>query len=55
MFPPVEDSVLQSNPQFALLHAQLTTKILNTAGTTRQQTSKKEWSVTREVCYKLRA
>ncbi|KUI61794.1 hypothetical protein VP1G_08943 [Cytospora mali] len=35
MFPPVEDAVLQNNPQFAALYGALTSAILNPDGTTK--------------------
>ncbi|CAI4219703.1 unnamed protein product [Parascedosporium putredinis] len=35
MFPPIEASVLENNPEFAKLYATLTTSILNPDGTTK--------------------
>lgn len=35
MLPPVEHSVLESNPDFAALYSTLTTAILNPDGTTK--------------------
>lgn len=35
MLPPVEESVLQSNPEFAALYSTVTTAILNPDGTTK--------------------
>ena len=40
MFPPVEESVLQSNPQFAALYGTLTSAILNSDGTTKHDQSR---------------
>ncbi|ROV88198.1 hypothetical protein VPNG_10321 [Cytospora leucostoma] len=40
MFPPVEESVLQSNPEFAALYSTLTSAILNPDGTTKDEQSR---------------
>ncbi|KUI73614.1 hypothetical protein VM1G_09211 [Cytospora mali] len=40
MFPLVEDSVLQNNPQFAALYGTLTSAILNPDGTTKDDQSR---------------
>lgn len=40
MFPPVEESVLQSNPEFAALYRTLTSAILNPDGTTKDEQSR---------------
>lgn len=40
MLPPVEDSVLHSNPDFAALYSTLTTAILNADGTTKDDKSR---------------
>ncbi|PSR78520.1 hypothetical protein BD289DRAFT_376535 [Coniella lustricola] len=40
MLPPVEDAVLQSNPEFAALYHTLTTAILNADGTTKDDHSR---------------
>ncbi|KAF3765984.1 hypothetical protein M406DRAFT_38081 [Cryphonectria parasitica EP155] len=40
MLPPVEESVLKSNPEFAALHSTLTTAILNSDGTTKDDQSR---------------
>lgn len=40
MLPPVEDSVLQDNPQFAALYGTLTSAILNPDGTTNDGQSR---------------
>ncbi|RKF83880.1 Uncharacterized protein GcM3_006025 [Golovinomyces cichoracearum] len=42
MFPPIEDEVLQKNPNFASLHKILTENILNADGTTRAHPRRKE-------------
>lgn len=50
MLPPVEDAVLQSNPQFAALYSTLTTTILNWDGSTKNHPAAKERAAVREVC-----
>lgn len=40
MLPPVEDSILQNNPQFAALYGTLTSAILNPDGTTKDGQSR---------------
>lgn len=40
MLPPVEESVLQNNPEFAALYSTLTTAILNPDGTTKDDQSR---------------
>lgn len=40
MLPPVEESVLQSNPEFAALYNTLTSAILNPDGTTKDDQSR---------------
>ncbi|TVY22219.1 Uncharacterized protein LHYA1_G009082, partial [Lachnellula hyalina] len=42
MLPPINDSILQSNPQFAALHTQLTTNIFNPNGSTKHHPAQKE-------------
>ncbi|KAH8754739.1 hypothetical protein BGZ57DRAFT_910799 [Hyaloscypha finlandica] len=42
MLPPIEDSVLQSNPKFAALHATLANNILNPNGSTKNHHAQKE-------------
>ncbi|KAF8850980.1 hypothetical protein BDZ45DRAFT_808687 [Acephala macrosclerotiorum] len=42
MLPPLDDSVLQSNPRFAALHATLINNILNANGSTKNHPSQKE-------------
>ncbi|KAK3906155.1 hypothetical protein C8A05DRAFT_12108 [Staphylotrichum tortipilum] len=42
MIPPVDDGVLQANPDFAVLYAKLTTSVLNPDGSTKNQPSTKE-------------
>lgn len=49
MIPPVDDGVLQSNPDFAVLYAKLTTSVLNSDGSTRNQPSTKERRAVAEV------
>lgn len=40
MIPPVEETVLKSNPEFAALYNTLTTAIINSDGTTKDDQSK---------------
>ncbi|PMD22650.1 hypothetical protein NA56DRAFT_702437 [Hyaloscypha hepaticicola] len=42
MLPPIEDSILQSNPKFAALHATLANNILNANGSTKHHPAQKE-------------
>ncbi|KAK0705478.1 hypothetical protein B0H67DRAFT_649805 [Lasiosphaeris hirsuta] len=57
MLPPVEDSVLQSNPDFAALYKTLTTAILNPDGSTKNDPATKERNAVREELkyYRLEA
>lgn len=50
MLPPVEEAVLQSNPEFAALYSTLSTVILNPDGTTKNDPSAKERQAVRKVC-----
>lgn len=49
MLPPVEDAVLQNNPDFAALYATLTTVILSPDGSTKNDPAAKERDAVREV------
>lgn len=49
MLPPVEESVLQHNPDFAVLYNTLTTAILNPNGSTKNDPATKEREAVREV------
>lgn len=51
MLPPVEEAVLQNNPEFAALYSTLTTAILNSDGTTKDDKSHvaRERGAVREV------
>ncbi|KAH7407349.1 hypothetical protein BKA64DRAFT_705757 [Cadophora sp. MPI-SDFR-AT-0126] len=42
MLPPIEDSILQSNPRFAALHSTLAKQILNPNGSTKVHPAQKE-------------
>ncbi|KAM0254662.1 hypothetical protein ACHAQJ_006572 [Trichoderma viride] len=42
MFPPVEQKILQSNPEFAKLHRIITTAILNPDGSTKEDAEAKD-------------
>ncbi|KAK3343518.1 hypothetical protein B0T25DRAFT_464082 [Lasiosphaeria hispida] len=57
MLPPVEDSVLQSNPDFAALYKTLTTAVLNPDGSTKNDPATKERNAVREELkyYRLEA
>ncbi|TLD17796.1 uncharacterized protein PgNI_00959 [Pyricularia grisea] len=48
MLPPVENSVLQENPEFATLYNTLTTAILNPDGSSKTDPSNKEREATRQ-------
>lgn len=49
MFPPVEDSVLQNNPEFANLWKKLTNVVLNPDGSTKEDPAAKERKQVKEV------
>ncbi|KAK1962136.1 hypothetical protein LY78DRAFT_643605 [Colletotrichum sublineola] len=49
MLPPVEQSVLRNNPEFAELHHALTTAILNPDGTTKKPATKEQTSAQNEL------
>jgi len=49
MLPPIEDSVLQSNPKFAALHATLSNNILNANGSTKHHPAQRERDAVTEV------
>jgi hypothetical protein len=49
MFPPVEDSVLQNNPDFTNLYNKLTNVVLNPDGSTKNDPRAKERAAVREV------
>ncbi|KAK4186500.1 hypothetical protein QBC35DRAFT_475386 [Podospora australis] len=57
MIPPVEDSVLQDNPEFAALYTTLTSVILNPDGSTRKDpAAKKRAAVKKQLDgYRLKA
>ncbi|KAI6521169.1 hypothetical protein MCOR08_008232 [Pyricularia oryzae] len=48
MLPPLEDSLLQENPEFATLYNTLTTAILNPDGSSKNDPSNKEREATRQ-------
>ena len=50
MFPPVDDTVLRNNPDFAALYSTLTTAILNPDGSTKDDPAAEERRAVREVC-----
>lgn len=49
MFPPIENAVLQSNPDFAALYGTLTTALLNGNGSTKDDPAAKERIAVQEV------
>ena len=49
MHPPVDEAVLKNNPQFAGLYKTLTTAILNTNCSTKNDPAHKEREAMREV------
>lgn len=49
MFPPVDDSVLKANPDFALLYGKLTNVVLNPDGSTKEDPAAKERKRVKEV------
>jgi len=49
MLPPVDDAVLQNNPEFAAVYSTLTTVILNPNGSTKNEPAAKERDAIREV------
>ncbi|KAJ2894051.1 hypothetical protein MKZ38_007968 [Zalerion maritima] len=54
MFPPVDEAVLQSNPDFAKLYKTLTTAKLNPNGSTKQDAAQKERDAVREELHTYR-
>lgn len=51
MFPPVDDAVLQNNPDFAALYKTLTTVVLNPDGSTKNDAAAKERDAVQKVRY----
>jgi hypothetical protein len=51
MLPPIDEAVLQANPDFAALHKTLTTAVLNPNGSSRVEPNAKERDAVREVCH----
>ncbi len=49
MLPPVDDAVLQNNPEFATLYNTLTTAVLNANGTTKTDAAAKDREAVRQV------
>ncbi|KAF9878457.1 hypothetical protein CkaCkLH20_03949 [Colletotrichum karsti] len=49
MLPPVEESVLQNNPDFAALHHTLTTAILNPDGSSKKPYTKEQSAIQNEL------
>lgn len=53
MFPPVDDTALQNNPDFANLYKKLTHVVLNPDGSTKNDPAAKEREAVRQVREKL--
>lgn len=49
MFPPVEQKILQSNPEFAKLYRIITTAILNPDGSTKEDDEAKDRATVQKV------
>lgn len=49
MFPPVEQKILQSNPEFAKLYRIITTAILNPDGSTKDDAEAKDRAAVQKV------
>jgi hypothetical protein len=49
MLPPVEQSVLENNPEFVALYSKLTTSLLNPDGSTKNDPAAKERRLVSEV------
>jgi hypothetical protein len=49
MLPPVEQAVLENNPDFAVLYSKLTASVLNPDGSTKTDPAAKERRVVSEV------
>jgi hypothetical protein len=49
MLPPVDETILQNNPEFAALYSRLTTSVLNPDGSTRNHPAAKERARVSEV------
>lgn len=52
MLPPVDSSVLQNNPEFAILYSKITTSVLNADGSTKNGPTNKERRAVTEVSYR---
>ncbi|KAG7294668.1 hypothetical protein NEMBOFW57_004746 [Staphylotrichum longicolle] len=55
MLPPVEQAVLDNNPDFAILYSKLTTSILNSDGSTKTDPAAKERRLVSELLRSLEA
>lgn len=51
MFPPVEQKILQSNPEFAKLYRVITTAILNPDGSTKDDDEAKDRAAVQKVSF----
>jgi hypothetical protein len=49
MFPPVDQKILQSNPEFAKLYRIITTAILNPDGSTKEDAEAKDRAAVQKV------
>jgi len=51
MHPPVDEAVLQNNPQFAALYTTLTTAVLNPNCSTKNDPARKKREAVKEVTF----
>lgn len=51
MLPPIDETVLKSNPNFAALYANLSGNILNPDGATKHLSAHKEQDEVSKVCF----
>jgi hypothetical protein len=50
---PIDETTLQNNPKFALLHAHLTNNVLNANGSTKHHPAQKERDAVTDVTMPL--
>lgn len=51
MFPPVDQKILQSNPEFAKLYRVITTAVLNPDGSTKDDDEAKDRAAVQKVSF----
>lgn len=49
MLPPIEDAILQNNPEFSALYTTLTSVVLNPDGSTKNDPAAKDRKAVRDV------